>query len=585
MSGVGLTGLIKPLNDASFPVWEDINGLGGYRSEATNTARDNIPANFKKVGMCVYVQATGLTWQWSGSAWVAFGSGGGATQPGVYLVSPGAGTLAAAIAQAVTDGKTTAQFILAPGTYTGAVTISGSVNYSFALFGYCGIPAADVTGAVTWNISNNATIAWNGVNLTTPIFHDAGGGSSNVQWTWGAGALGDVVVNNTLVHSVQVSLVGPLFGSTQAAFSASCVAGALPVNGVVTANNAALTGAIACSSFRGNYVFLAGITIAAGENCILRNSESDPGTVFAFTASNKQLLVDETTATYTGGGQITTTGAGSTVLVYQNPALLVTGADSATGVYDFSIGVADSAVVRWPVLTHSFEIIIGEAGAANGKKIRFVFAATGTGHTMGLRDAGGQTINFPTLTDGTLDQVVLGSSNDTALWADVERIGGVWLCTAVGYAPHVRSNNVTNESGVSADNVTDALNVLNHRRPFKYSDFGLNGNVSEQTNIDISPNPAPAGLYRINVEASIAGGAAAGVFVISVTATPHNGTPVTYSMAPISAVGASTQQASWIISSDGSTKMVYNLHFTTPLSGTCVGYVQFANEILSLTSD
>ncbi len=69
MSGVGITGLIEPLNGGSFPVFEDINGLGGFRAVADATARLAIPANFKKIGMQVAEQSTGLVYTWDGTAW------------------------------------------------------------------------------------------------------------------------------------------------------------------------------------------------------------------------------------------------------------------------------------------------------------------------------------------------------------------------------------------------------------------------------------------------------------------------------------------------------------------------------------
>src|SRR3954464_2747039 len=63
MSGVEITGLIKPLNSGAFPVWEDINGFGGYRSVADITARDAIPTNFRKHGMEVYVKSLQVVYE------------------------------------------------------------------------------------------------------------------------------------------------------------------------------------------------------------------------------------------------------------------------------------------------------------------------------------------------------------------------------------------------------------------------------------------------------------------------------------------------------------------------------------------
>lgn len=63
MSGVGITGLIEPLNGGSFPVFEDINGFGGYRVVADTPARDAIPANFRKLDMLITTQDTGIRYR------------------------------------------------------------------------------------------------------------------------------------------------------------------------------------------------------------------------------------------------------------------------------------------------------------------------------------------------------------------------------------------------------------------------------------------------------------------------------------------------------------------------------------------
>jgi hypothetical protein len=61
MAGVGLSGKITPLNGGNFPVFEDINGQGGYRTVATIAERNLITTTgglFLKRGMLVYVEAT-----------------------------------------------------------------------------------------------------------------------------------------------------------------------------------------------------------------------------------------------------------------------------------------------------------------------------------------------------------------------------------------------------------------------------------------------------------------------------------------------------------------------------------------------
>lgn len=59
MSGVAISGKILPLNGGAFPVFEDINGEGGFRSVATIAERNAVSANplFCKEGMLVYVKS------------------------------------------------------------------------------------------------------------------------------------------------------------------------------------------------------------------------------------------------------------------------------------------------------------------------------------------------------------------------------------------------------------------------------------------------------------------------------------------------------------------------------------------------
>ncbi len=65
MSGVGISGLIKDLPGTvtPYPVWEDIDGFGGWRSVANVAARDAIPDNFRKIGMVVVAEDTGIAYQ------------------------------------------------------------------------------------------------------------------------------------------------------------------------------------------------------------------------------------------------------------------------------------------------------------------------------------------------------------------------------------------------------------------------------------------------------------------------------------------------------------------------------------------
>jgi hypothetical protein len=100
MSGVGLTGLIKPLNGGSFPVFEDIDGLGGFRVVVDTTARDAIPPNYRKVGMVVTTSVSNNQYQLQGGIlnanWVQLNFG---TQGAQGAQGPGGGAQGAQGAQ------------------------------------------------------------------------------------------------------------------------------------------------------------------------------------------------------------------------------------------------------------------------------------------------------------------------------------------------------------------------------------------------------------------------------------------------------------------------------------------------------
>jgi len=54
---------IKPLNNGSFPVVEDVDIEGGFRTVADATARDAIPSLRRKEGMHVYLTGTNQTYR------------------------------------------------------------------------------------------------------------------------------------------------------------------------------------------------------------------------------------------------------------------------------------------------------------------------------------------------------------------------------------------------------------------------------------------------------------------------------------------------------------------------------------------
>lgn len=66
MPPIEVIDIIKPKNGGAFPTVEDDDVKGGYHVVADNTARNNIPAPNRKVGMFVFVMATALFSQLAG---------------------------------------------------------------------------------------------------------------------------------------------------------------------------------------------------------------------------------------------------------------------------------------------------------------------------------------------------------------------------------------------------------------------------------------------------------------------------------------------------------------------------------------
>lgn len=60
---ISLISLIKPQSGGAFPVFEDIDGYGGYQVQPTTGARDAIPTLNRKAGMLVFVTGTNAFYQ------------------------------------------------------------------------------------------------------------------------------------------------------------------------------------------------------------------------------------------------------------------------------------------------------------------------------------------------------------------------------------------------------------------------------------------------------------------------------------------------------------------------------------------
>jgi len=145
MSGVGITGQITPLNGGAFPVFEDIDGKGGFRVVANNTARDAIITLDRKEGMLVYSVASALFYKlasnlttWNQVTLTSFEVG---TDNGDMLIWNGSTWKQVGIkTTALTDANATINYGTAPCySWLGAFTANRTFTLGItgALNGYC----------------------------------------------------------------------------------------------------------------------------------------------------------------------------------------------------------------------------------------------------------------------------------------------------------------------------------------------------------------------------------------------------------------------------------------------------------------
>lgn len=176
MAGVGLTGEIVPLNGASFPVFEDISGKGGYQAVPNVAARDAIPANFRKISMLVGLQDTGVVYKLDGGVtnadWAVFGGSAALTVPvfqNTFYCTPGATpssnvftTLQTAF-DAVVPGTPTL-ILAAPITWTENIDVPTGLTVALAPEQFGGFRGA-VNGTVTWHVATPDLLSIEGFDL------------------------------------------------------------------------------------------------------------------------------------------------------------------------------------------------------------------------------------------------------------------------------------------------------------------------------------------------------------------------------------------------------------------------------------
>lgn len=230
MSGVGITGQIKPLNGGTFSVFEDTDGYGGYRCVADLTARDAIPTTglFRKVGMVVSVQSNGLSYQLVGGTANANWK--------VYLLAPFIGTYyvdptftgtqvgsqsnpfttcAAAFAAAAAAGVGSGIIKLPPGAkITENVVFPLTGSWEIATDTVLGFILAGITGTVDVSCSTTARRALTRLNVSGAVSGlAAAGGSSRF-----------VLTDTFLSSSLTLTAAGGAFWR--------CSARSLPIEGV-----------------------------------------------------------------------------------------------------------------------------------------------------------------------------------------------------------------------------------------------------------------------------------------------------------------------------------------------------------------
>jgi hypothetical protein len=215
MSGVGITGLIKPLNSGAFPVWEDIDGLGGFRTVADITARDAIYANERKLGMQVKTQSDNNVWTLVGGLlnanWVL--EQGQSPFKATYYVDPAFTgpqkgsqsnpfvTIAAAFAYAASLAISSFVVKIPPG-----ITVTENVTYpptggqieiasDQVLAGSVG---ARITGNLTWDITSGALRAkLTNIVLVGNITGNAGNGTSGFVRMTGVRQTGTITLTTS----------------------------------------------------------------------------------------------------------------------------------------------------------------------------------------------------------------------------------------------------------------------------------------------------------------------------------------------------------------------------------------------------
>lgn len=423
MSGVGITGLIEPLNGASFPVWADVNGFGGWRSVADMAARDALPANFRKVGMVVAVQDTDSQFILVGGITngdyqplsfatnaplsdVLYVDGGSTVGAPNGSSSAPYKTVTDAIAAAAAAAVATWAFIITPGSYSGEAPINLPSNKNLIFWGL----GSDVSGfaAVTdlpdMVVPNAMALSFRNCNvgsLTHPT--PTGGATIDLQYC-NCNSIQGSSAGGTSVYAIGIpnSPIGNL--SNFSAIATMSLTGCLYFGfgfTATTVNNIVFTN---CQVFAN-----AGVT-GIGSSPQLRAWSTTFG-VMAFTGFADVVLDADSMVSF----QANATAAGASInnsslpLVFSiTPGASVTADYGAHGIYQ-SLALATAstiAVVRGP-LGWSYLFLTQTSGGSHVPTLTGVVWAGGAPPTFST--ANGATDVVSLFNDGTRMLATTGS--------------------------------------------------------------------------------------------------------------------------------------------------------------------------------
>lgn len=226
-----------------------------------------------------------------------------------YLYPTPASALAAA-------GTGDAVFLIAPGTYPESLALTGSARRVFSALGFAGIPLVNITGQITWTVSDGSQVDWKGCVLAKsgtgagPLFQDdIAAGTGNAHWGLEGGYMGPQTTTVT-THTVNMSVTGDAFAPVSNDEPADEIVSTIAINGTVSGTNAVFSGNVSCHNMNGDRCYMAdGITLTAAESCVFRNSECGVGVTVAFTATNKTLYLDTSSGFAFAAATLTGTGA------------------------------------------------------------------------------------------------------------------------------------------------------------------------------------------------------------------------------------------------------------------------------------